>query len=286
MRNLFIVLLFSPLTLFAANWYVRPNSTGANSGADWNNAWSAFSINWSRVSAGDTVWLAGGSYSSGLNVSASGAAGRPISVYRATTSDGAATSSPGWQSSFDSQVSLPGAGGIYIPSSSYVTIDGRTQYGILITISQAGGAGIEAITTGHKGSYLTFRNIDVNGGYWNRGSKPPASSDVRGWKVSPGNGAPTDASYILFDHCRVRGVDVGFHCLASNVTVQHCTIQDIWCLATQHSIRMSYTATPVPTWFGVTTLSLTPRPTGYSLSSVGRAISISMATSITARRTI
>ena len=228
MKNLFIALLFFPITLFAANWYVRPSSSGANSGVNWNDAWSSSSINWSNVSAGDTVWLAGGSYSAGLEVDASGAAGKPILVYRATSSDGAATSSPGWQSSFDSQVSLPGADGIYIPSSSYVTVDGRTQYGILITISQAGGPGIEAITEGHTGSNLTFRNIDVNGQYWNQNGNPAASSDVRGWKVSPGNGAPTDANFITFEYCRVRGVDLGFHCLASNVLVQHCTIQDIW----------------------------------------------------------
>jgi hypothetical protein len=45
-----------------------------------------------------------------------------------------------------------------------------------------------------------------------------------GWKISP---STSTLSNVLFDHCRVRGVDVGLHCLASNVTVQYCTIQDI-----------------------------------------------------------
>ncbi|MBV9998635.1 MAG: hypothetical protein JO015_05925, partial [Verrucomicrobia bacterium] len=56
----------------AANWYVRPSAAGSNTGADWNNAWSLSSINWGSIQAGDTVWLAGGSYSAPLTIQASG----------------------------------------------------------------------------------------------------------------------------------------------------------------------------------------------------------------------
>ena len=196
---------------------MRPGSTGANSGSDWNNAWSGSSISWSKVAAGDTVWLAGGSYSSGLSISKSGAAGNTIKIYRATGSDAAPKAAAGWSSSFDSQVQLPGTG-LYIPSASHITVDGRTQYGILITISKGGGYGIQAGTTGVTSSDLTFRNIDVLGPYGSNGGQ------VIGWKMSPSTNTLSD---LLFDHCRIRGVGTGLHCLASNVTVQYCTIQDV-----------------------------------------------------------
>ena len=219
MKKLLIALLCVPITLFAANWYVRPSATGSGSGADWNNAWSASGISWSKVAAGDTVWLAGGSYGTGLTVSKGGASGSPIKIYRATSNDSAPKAAAGWSSTFDSQIKL---NGIAIPSSSYVTVDGRTQYGILITIGLNGGYGIECDASQVSATGLSFYNIDVLGPYGSPSN--PARSVVVGWKISPSTGP---LSNVLFDHCRVRGVDTGVHCLANNVTVQYCTIQDI-----------------------------------------------------------
>src|SRR5204863_2798085 len=61
-----VTLIFFTVTADAANWYVRPNASGANSGTDWNNAWSLSSINWANVNGGDTIWLAGGTYAAQL----------------------------------------------------------------------------------------------------------------------------------------------------------------------------------------------------------------------------
>jgi hypothetical protein len=218
MKNLFLALLFFPLTLFAVDWYVRPNATGSNNGKDWNNAWSSSSINWGGVSAGDTVWLAGGSYSSGLSVSKSGASGNTIKIYRVLRTDATPAAAAGWNTAFDSQVQLPGSPGITISSSSHITVNGRTQYGILITIGKGGGNGIQCGSTGVTNGDLNFYNIDVLGPYGSAGS------EVFGWKISP---STSTLSYVLFDHCRVRGVGIGLHCLASNVTVQYSIIQDI-----------------------------------------------------------
>jgi hypothetical protein len=232
MKKLLIALLFLPLNLFAANWYVRPNATGANNGADWNNAWSSSSINWSRVSAGDTVWLAGGNYSTGLTVSASGTAGNVINIKGALSTDPGPTTAAGWNPSFACsahQISIAGPDGIYIPASSHISVDGRVQYGILITVPQSGGPGLEAVTGGNKGTDLTFRYIDVLGPYCNETNKQsPPDSEPRGWKVSPSNGSSTDASFILFNHCRVRGMGIGFHCMADHVTVEYCTFADMF----------------------------------------------------------
>src|SRR5512135_2045751 len=46
-----------------ANWFVLPSAAGAGTGRDWNNAWSMSGISWASVAAGDTIYIAGGSYS-------------------------------------------------------------------------------------------------------------------------------------------------------------------------------------------------------------------------------
>ncbi len=75
----------------AASWYVRPSASGNGSGSDWNNASSLSSIPWPSIRPGDTIWLAGGSYPSGITAGASGASGQPIQIVRATAGDAAAT---------------------------------------------------------------------------------------------------------------------------------------------------------------------------------------------------
>jgi hypothetical protein len=221
--SILFAILLPDGTATAANWYVRPVAQGSATGKDWNNAWSTSGIGWGSVKPGDTLWLAGGSYNVGLTVSAGGTSAAPLNIWRATNSDASATATVGWESSFDSQVKLPGADGILIPAASYINVDGRTAYGILITIDKNGGPGIECNTSRVNQTNLSFRNIDINGGYWSASN--PAQDDVRGFKISPSTGS---LSNVLIDHCRIRGVDLGIHCLASNVTVQYCTIQDIW----------------------------------------------------------
>ncbi|MBV8278647.1 MAG: hypothetical protein JO170_25770 [Verrucomicrobia bacterium] len=126
----------------AANWYVRPNSSGNNTGSDWNDAWSFSSINWSSVAAGDTVWLAGGTYSSQLVINANGTPGNPVHIYRVRSTDTAPVASAGWNPSFDSQVvincqTFPQ---LWIKGpNNDITIDGRIMSGILLQGPTAGG---------------------------------------------------------------------------------------------------------------------------------------------------
>ena len=112
------------------NWYVRPTAQGSNNGHDWNNAWSLSSLNWSSVQPGDTVWLAGGDYGSMISFGKSGTASLPISIRRAVSIDTVPTSAAGWSSSFDSTVNFVSSS--WATSSSYVTLDGRSDYGITI----------------------------------------------------------------------------------------------------------------------------------------------------------
>jgi hypothetical protein len=222
---LFAILLVAD-SAKAIDWYVRPAAQGGATGKDWNNAWSISGIAWGSVNAGDTIWLAGGSYSSGITVSASGAAGNPINIKKVLSSDSVPARASGWNSAFDSQVQLPGNIGISIPSSSHIAIDGRIQYGILIKIPFAGGYGVECDPgrgVGKPVIDLTFKNIDILGPYASVSNPAPAAS--YGFKISPSDGT---LSNVLIDHCRIRGCPMGLHCLVSNLTVQYSVVQDVW----------------------------------------------------------
>ena len=99
--------LFSAEVAFSANWYVVSGGAGSKTGANWSNAWDAGGISWSSISAGDTIWLAGGSYASTLAVGKSGVAGNSIQIKRVLSTDSVPTSAAGWSAAFDSQVIFP-----------------------------------------------------------------------------------------------------------------------------------------------------------------------------------
>jgi len=81
-----------------ANHYLRKGATGSNNGADWNNAWNeCSSIQWSTVAPGDTLWIAGGTYTSALAVGSSGTAASRIMIKRVRTTDAGATAAAGWK---------------------------------------------------------------------------------------------------------------------------------------------------------------------------------------------
>jgi hypothetical protein len=125
---------------FSANWYVAPGGAGSKTGANWNNAWDASGVSWSSVSAGDTIWLAGGSYTTTLAVGKSGVAGNPIQIKRVLSTDSVPTSAAGWSAAYDSQVIFPSAV-TFSSGPNYVTLDGRIEYGIKVTFGN-GGVGI------------------------------------------------------------------------------------------------------------------------------------------------
>jgi len=151
----------------AANWFVRPNSAGSNTGADWNNAWSTATIKWSNVHAGDTVWLAGGAYANGFTVEqAAGAEGNHIVIKRATTADPPCTGAAGWSPAFDTRVIIYGT--VFFHGCKYVTFDGNKnaadEYGIFLDRSThiaPWTGGIAMITTGiwTSGSQLPSTNL-------------------------------------------------------------------------------------------------------------------------------
>jgi hypothetical protein len=233
---------------YATNWYVRPSSAGSSTGADWNNAWSLSGISWGSVKPGDTIWLAGGTYTSPLVVQASGSSSAPILIMRVTSGDSVATGSPGWSSSFDSQVVISGqAPGIDVPAWSYVTIDGHENsgslfnntrvYGIKIISPSSGGSLVEAgegwpPTSGNYASVtnLSFRNIDLLGPY-NTVSHPSTTSSY-GFNLAPRNNPRTN---LLFHDCRVAGTCESYReNMWTNSIIEYCYIADMANDGTDH----------------------------------------------------
>jgi hypothetical protein len=154
----------------AANWFVRP-SGGTGSGTSWTAAWNGLSnINWSSVSCGDTIWIAGGSYSDNLSLNKNCTSGNRLYVRRARSDSTECTSAAGWSSGFDATVTQTRAdirigGGV---TAKHITVSGRTtadggNHGWHINYKNAtSGVGINFIDNSVTDS-LTFEYLDVEG---------------------------------------------------------------------------------------------------------------------------
>ncbi|MFW6145941.1 MAG: PKD domain-containing protein [Planctomycetota bacterium] len=118
---------------------VRPDGStyGSGDGSDWSNALSGFPAAGSglwgtgtgKIGAGDTVYVAAGTYTSSLSPGASGGGeSSRIVIRRATV--GEHGPSTGWSSGMDGTVDITGYAYINLSGVSYITIDGVTEYGI------------------------------------------------------------------------------------------------------------------------------------------------------------
>ncbi|MBI1936260.1 VCBS repeat-containing protein [Candidatus Woesearchaeota archaeon] len=160
-ENKATVAILPPLTPTPNNFYVRPkgNVYGSGNGLDWNNAWSdVTAINWNAVSAGDTIWIAGGSYGV-LTIGKSGTAGNPIKIYRVRATDPVPTSAAGWSASYDSTVTMVR---VVSESRSYWTLDGRVPHiGISVVNPSLTSHGVYLGTSNWSG--ITLTNLLLSG---------------------------------------------------------------------------------------------------------------------------
>jgi len=197
----FVVLSWSvwfPIICSAGDWYVRKGATGSNNGTDWVNAWNEMNqINWNSVAAGDTIWLAGGTYTTSLIPGKSGTSGSRIYVKKVLATDAVPAAAAGWNSSYDSQVVINTDQGIYWGSSttgSYVTIDGRVDSGIKsITPGTSWNSASVRMEQSGTQAGVTLQYIDMAG---------PAGSDP----------------YTFVDDCKVLSI---YTSAPTNLTVRY-----------------------------------------------------------------
>jgi hypothetical protein len=218
----------------ATNWYVRPSAAGSGTGANWANAWSLSTIKWASVAPGDTVWLAGGTYTTVLAPAASGTSGNPIRIMRVQTGDSVAVAAAGWSPSFDAQVNIDPNGGwpvLNIISQHDITIDGRLSSGILLVGPQTGGDNCRVSGTV---SNLTISNLELIGS---------AATSGLSYGRYGFNWAFGAVNNCTINNCYVHQLCNAFRAGSWNgVTVQHCTIANLTLDNVDHN-DICYTAT-------------------------------------------
>lgn len=171
--TIFLVVLFATHS-FAANFYVSRGATGSNNGSNWTNAWNEMSqINFSAVSCGDTIWLAGGTYGTTLSVAKNCSSQSALTIKRVLSTDTVPVAAAGWKASYDSQVVIQdwtGYAGIRLNGITNVTIDGRfgnplgttpVAYGILLHCASLSSC--DGINDGASNNDSTLQNIEVYG---------------------------------------------------------------------------------------------------------------------------
>jgi len=164
----------------AKTYYV--SKTGSNtSGESWQEAWNELDqIDWSVISAGDTILLDGGAeqmiYTSTLTVEKSGSEGKPISIKRSTELGrngmvhifgGRETQLPYCgQENADYQTEGVRDVGLIMEGKSWVNVDGASWQGIKIYGHNRSGAIINK-----DSSHILIKNIEVfNNGLLRQGS--------------------------------------------------------------------------------------------------------------------
>ena len=168
-----IFLAFFMQAAVAENFYV--SKIGNNSdGLSWASAWNEMNqINWNSINPGDTIWLAAGTYTTSLSPRASGTTGNLIYIKRVLSTDTAPVNSPGWSSSFDSQVIIAPQNSSPIEwvdmangSGSFIYIDGRIDSGIQAKIANVSDVYAGSVSFGYNSGNqndITFANIDMAG---------------------------------------------------------------------------------------------------------------------------
>jgi hypothetical protein len=160
-----VLFLSLSLPLYATDWYVDKNATGSNNGTSWTNAWTnTSSIAWASLSAGDTVFVSGGTYTGQL--APSGAKSGTKNNYIVITSAKYAYHSSG-MAGHTGNVNL--TGGIYINESgsnapSYIKFKGFEVTGQNINMdvdypAVSRGLYFESIYLHDYGSQFGFRVI-------------------------------------------------------------------------------------------------------------------------------
>ncbi|MBI2632071.1 hypothetical protein HYW75_03645, partial [Candidatus Pacearchaeota archaeon] len=172
------------------SWYVDNSVGSSGDGTSWSKAWKNFAnIEWTKISAGDTLYISGGTtsktYSETLKIGASGSVGKPIYIR-----PGAAEANP--SSAHSGTVIIDGGSntrdGISYKGKNYITIDGSdSSLARKIKIQNVADFGVIGIET----IYLTVRYLYVDN-FLGYGITARANGDI------------ANNNYIIFEHNIVR----------------------------------------------------------------------------------
>lgn len=221
----FVLLLFA-IPSYATNYYVKPSSSGGN-GTSWTTAWNGFSgINWTVLTGGDTVWVAGGGYGY-MEVQKGGTSVSSLLAFRRARSDSSAcTGAAGWSSSYDSLITQTSM--INIQSNSYLVFSGRTTaaggtHGWKIsypTTTSATGIYFYNGVTSHD---MLFEYIEIAGpGKYNVWGEDAFCAGVY---LKPNNSATRDHTY---SHMKIHGwADALIITGASYLTIEYSEFYDM-----------------------------------------------------------
>jgi hypothetical protein len=243
---IFVALIFCARGAVAAsNWYVHKGATGANNGTSWTNAWNEMNqINFSGVACGDTIWLAGGTYTTTLAVNKTCTSSSVLNINRVNLTDAVPVAAAGWQSSFDSQVALLNAN-ITI-QGAYVTISGRigavasNNFGIQVQCGPSSN-GCDGIDEAGTASHFTMSYIESYG----PACAGPAGDNGTCTNTAHGLHATQTTDTLLFDHGWIHRYAVLVYTANwTNGTIQYTQLDSIAQTPNEHEdISYNYTNT-------------------------------------------
>jgi hypothetical protein len=224
------ILILTASVGWAEDLYVTPQGAGNRDGSSWSNAFASFAgVAWGKevgkVGAGDTLWVAGGTYATTLVVGASGTALNRIAIRRVKTGDVAPSAAAGWSPALDAPVIIDGptTSCILLGSGNgdYVTIDGREEYGIKCVFKD-GGRGVEIDNTPGIISGIVLQYIEAAGP-----GPITQSSDTRGFDLTV-TGTIAD---LRVSHCSAHHCDTTFQISESRgLIVEYSRFYDAYAL--------------------------------------------------------
>lgn len=180
----------------AATYYVRAGASGANTGADWSNAYTALP---SSLVRGAVYYVADGSYG-GYTFDDAASGTTMITVKKAIQADHGTDT--GWLSSYGSGQAVFGPLAINASNGGYIEINGQTAYGFKVDFGE-GQSGFNFVRGGPQVHlrYIDFAGI-TNTGDYNYGASTKALN------IHPWNGSGYDnTNGLIVSHCALHGAE-------------------------------------------------------------------------------
>lgn len=239
MKKTFLFLFLSlflliSLPLSATVRFANPSATGSANGSSWSNGYATVAqINtaMSGWSAGDTLCMAAGTYSSGTSeifVTVSGTSGHPVTFKRALTSDTVCGSTTaGWNSGFDGLVTV---GGFLLshtgPATNFITIEGGVPNGMLMMVANTTGSE-SAINVEGPSDSVFIHNVEIGQtGCTASGCNQNGDSRAIDMNIFTGSNYALQSNWLI-DHVYMHGqCTIMWAANSSNLVIQYSKFAD------------------------------------------------------------